>query len=593
MIDKRQQEIKERISRHAMDLWGISDPNQMDPVIDLLLDTFAYNSNRLYQDMEAADAAILHQLARILVPSKWSLPTPAHALLTAHPSSDGIHTTSVEDHFYTNKMFFERGTVKIYFTPLTAYPLIRGRVKYTIFDDKVCTHLDDGRQIMSAVPTGTRLGNNENSVWIGVDISEENLLSAEGLTLCILPENKQLTPFIKEMRAYDTDNHPIHSHFPHFSIPDKEKYHYYDDISDYYADHFITLDLAEHPNKESLCLTPLPRAWETNETDKGMEKVCWFRLQFTDMPSHVDFGKVRILTNTFPVVNRQLISKRHVFSKGGNIISLPCEKDTHFLHVDSLQDNKGRNYENVQSRYEEHPCGAFSMYFGDLEKFDSDNARSLVIRLMQLLRENEPAFISENSETIGTELYELYDKMSKLEKSTYDMVRKGAIPRAFLLVYPQKDAEDVEVKYWLSDGYAPNGLDERNQLFLHENDSYQNVGLRFQTTATQGTVHKDEQALIDSLRYGLLSGDRIVTREDVRSYIYHKLGDIVKAIDIRDGVDISPDVRKGIVRTTEIRICVKQRNENENLDFPVTARFLEKELTKRSISSIPYKVSFE
>ena len=41
MIDKRQQEIKERISRYAMDMWGISDPTQMDPVIDLLLDVFA------------------------------------------------------------------------------------------------------------------------------------------------------------------------------------------------------------------------------------------------------------------------------------------------------------------------------------------------------------------------------------------------------------------------------------------------------------------------------------------------------------------------------------------------------------------------
>ena len=104
MIDKRQQDIKERISRHAMDLWGISDPNQMDPVIDLLLDTFAYNSNRLYQDMEAADAAILHQLARILVPHKWSLPMPAHALITANPASDDTRTFSIEDHFYTDKM---------------------------------------------------------------------------------------------------------------------------------------------------------------------------------------------------------------------------------------------------------------------------------------------------------------------------------------------------------------------------------------------------------------------------------------------------------------------------------------------------------
>ena len=79
MIDKRQQDIKERISRYAMDMWGISDPTQMDPVIDLLLDVFAYNSNRLYQDMESSDSAILHRLARLLVPHKWSLPFPAHA----------------------------------------------------------------------------------------------------------------------------------------------------------------------------------------------------------------------------------------------------------------------------------------------------------------------------------------------------------------------------------------------------------------------------------------------------------------------------------------------------------------------------------
>ena len=38
---------------------------------------------------------------------------------------------------------------------------------------------------------------------------------------------------------------------------------------------------------------------------------------------------------------------------------------------------------------------------------------------------------------------------------------------------------------------------------------------------------------------------------------------------------------------------MKQRKENEPDDFVATARFLEKELAKRSISKIPYKVSFE
>lgn len=99
MIDKRQREIKDRISRYAMDLWGISDPSRMDPIVDLLLDVFAYNSSRLYQDIDAADASILHRLARLLVPHKWSLPFPSHALMTVCPASDNIRTLSIKDHF--------------------------------------------------------------------------------------------------------------------------------------------------------------------------------------------------------------------------------------------------------------------------------------------------------------------------------------------------------------------------------------------------------------------------------------------------------------------------------------------------------------
>lgn len=51
MIDKRQQSIKERLRRFAMDLWNITDLRQMDPVIDLILDVIAYNSSRLHQNI--------------------------------------------------------------------------------------------------------------------------------------------------------------------------------------------------------------------------------------------------------------------------------------------------------------------------------------------------------------------------------------------------------------------------------------------------------------------------------------------------------------------------------------------------------------
>lgn len=61
MIDKRQQSIKERLRRFAMDLWNITDLRQVDPVIDLILDVIAYNSSRLHQNISDSDSSVLHR----------------------------------------------------------------------------------------------------------------------------------------------------------------------------------------------------------------------------------------------------------------------------------------------------------------------------------------------------------------------------------------------------------------------------------------------------------------------------------------------------------------------------------------------------
>lgn len=52
MADRKLIEIKERILKYAMESWGITDSRNMDPVVDLLLDVFAYESARLHQDIK-------------------------------------------------------------------------------------------------------------------------------------------------------------------------------------------------------------------------------------------------------------------------------------------------------------------------------------------------------------------------------------------------------------------------------------------------------------------------------------------------------------------------------------------------------------
>ncbi len=591
MIDKRQYEIKERLQRYAMDLWGISDPRQIDPVVGLILEVFAYNSSRLYQDIDIADAAILHRLSRLLVPQKWSLPYPAHGLMSVNPSEDNTKGMTIEDSFFTDKMIFEKGLVRLFFSPLSNYPLVRAKVKSMAYDHKLISYAEDGRQMP---PIAFDAFEEESgTVWIGLEAKDSILQELDNLVLCILPESEKLISFVKDIKAYDVKGNPMAVSTPTFPLEHKEKYHYFDDISDYYSDHYISIDFAEHKERGCLKCTQGPEAWEFEDTSYKAEELCWIKLKFPYTYSEADLNNIRILTNTFPVVNRQTVERKHSFDRLGTIIPIPCSDGMYLLNMESLQDNTGKFYTDIQSHYEEHPTAAFSLFFGNLEKFDSDNARSLIIRLMQLIREDGSAFMSVNTSLLSAQLSDIFQKLDDLSQNVYDAVHKGSKSRAFLLAIPQKNAKEAEIKYWVTDGETANGLDYRAPLYLHGSSKYQNTGICFQTVTIQGTVHNNDQDLINSLRYGLLSKDRIVTKEDVRSYIYHKIGTIVKDVKIQDGIMISPDVRKGIVRTTEVRIKTRSHATHDTNDLASTALFLEKELSKRSISNTPYKIFFE
>ena len=77
--------IKERLKKRAMGLWGIEDMDKIDPVIEMLLDVFAYELARVNDEIKISDGKLLERLARILVDDKWSLPSPSHALLKMLP----------------------------------------------------------------------------------------------------------------------------------------------------------------------------------------------------------------------------------------------------------------------------------------------------------------------------------------------------------------------------------------------------------------------------------------------------------------------------------------------------------------------------
>lgn len=82
-------------------------------------------------------------------------------------------------------------------------------------------------------------------------------------------------------------------------------------------------------------------------------------------------------------------------------------------------------------------------------------------------------------------------------------------------------------------GSLANGFNEHTLIQQFNIEKYDASGIMLRTCMQGGTTHDGEQELINSLRYGLLSRERIISKEDIKSYLLHKLGKYVESVRSR------------------------------------------------------------
>lgn len=590
-MDKRYLRIKERLLDRALDLWGIEDERQLDPVVDLLLEAVAFESFQLEETLARADAALLGRLSRLLIPQKWMLPRPAHGLLSVHPKSgEHLMELSPHDHFSVNRVVQGVKSPPLFFTPLYATQLLDAQIRYRLWG----TQLEElGRRrcyTEQAFAEEDRLG--DHTLYLGIQIAEENLVHTDRLRLAILPERGELLPFLSEIQAFDACEHPLVIQAQ--NIPeDSYEGHYVQDLKEHYCHYLYEIELQE--SKASCSLTSLfPKLKEElQELYDVASQLYWIRLEFPAVFTLDDMASMGVHLNTVPVINRRLIRKLHSLEREGRILSLRTSDQGHFLSIESLEDNLGKVYIPRERSYEAGALGVYSLYFGDLERFDASDAQRQLRRVLQLVREEGNAFSAVDNSSFASVLKELQDRLTTLEKTVGKMQSESGPSKAFLMTMPEAEAEHLALSYWESTGGLANGLSPQDIIQSLEPDKFDSASIRLRTKTKGGRAAETEDMLIAHLRYGLLSKERIVTREDVKSYLKHRLGITLKQVDLRDGVTISQEPNKGLVRCTDVFLeLVKQGTElNEEEQAHLSSR-LETELKERSVAHTTYKVRF-
>ena len=590
-MDKRYLRIKERLLDRALDLWGIEDERQLDPVVDLLLEAVAFESFQLEETLARADAALLGRLSRLLIPQKWMLPRPAHGLLSVHPKSgEHLMELSPHDHFSVNRVVQGVKSPPLFFTPLYATQLLDAQIRYRLWG----TQLEElGRRrcyTEQAFAEEDRLG--DHTLYLGIQIAEENLVHTDRLRLAILPERGELLPFLSEIQAFDACEHPLVIQAQNIS-EDSYEGHYVQDLKEHYCHYLYEIELQE--SKASCSLTSLfPKLKEElQELHDVASQLYWIRLEFPAVFTLDDMASMRVHLNTVPVINRRLIRKLHSLEREGRILSLSTSDQGHFLSIESLEDNLGKVYIPRERSYEAGALGVYSLYFGDLERFDASDAQRQLRRVLQLVREEGNAFSAVDNSSFASVLKELQDRLTTLEKTVGKMQSESGPSKAFLMTMPEAEAEHLALSYWESTGGLANGLSPQDIIQSLEPDKFDSASIRLRTKTKGGRAAETEDMLIAHLRYGLLSKERIVTREDVKSYLKHRLGITLKQVDLRDGVTISQEPNKGLVRCTDVFLeLVKQGTElNEEEQAHLSSR-LETELKERSVAHTTYKVRF-
>lgn len=590
-MDKRYLRIKERLLDRALDLWGIEDERQLDPVVDLLLEAVAFESFQLEETLARADAALLGRLSRLLIPQKWMLPRPAHGLLSVHPKSgEQLMELSPHDHFSVNRVVQGVKSPPLFFTPLYATQLLDAQIRYRLWG----TQLEElGRRrcyTEQAFAEEDRLG--DHTLYLGIQIAEENLVHTDRLRLAILPERGELLPFLSEIQAFDACEHPLVIQAQ--NIPEASyEGHYVQDLKEHYCHYLYEIELQE--SKTSCSLTSLfPKLKEElHELHDVASQLYWIRLEFPAVFTLDDMASMGVHLNTVPVINRRLIRKLHSLEREGRILSLSTSDQGHFLSIESLEDNLGKVYIPRERSYEAGALGVYSLYFGDLERFDASDAQRQLRRVLQLVREEGNAFSAVDNSSFASVLKELQDRLTTLEKTVGKMQSESGPSKAFLMTMPEAEAEHLALSYWESTGGLANGLSPQDIIQSLEPDKFDSASIRLRTKTKGGRAAETEDMLIAHLRYGLLSKERIVTREDVKSYLKHRLGITLKQVDLRDGVTISQEPNKGLVRCTDVFLgLVKQGTElNEEEQAHLSSR-LETELKERSVAHTTYKVRF-
>ena len=616
-INNSKESIKRRMLKHAMNYWDIKSGNEhdLDPIVKLLLEALSAELYNLGNDIADTQVRVLEKIANLLAPDFLTCPNPAHAILHAIPI-ESTELLSDETDFFTQRKISSKQdevldtSINVYFTPVDHIQVFDAQISFAVTNTKLYKY--DSASTRQQMPLSSK-GEiaDRNTLWLGLKVNSE-IQDINNLYFCfdwrnIEPQNAfrihQLLPltkwYIDDLEVKITPGIPYAKSSKKDDLADNifSDYNLLSlikrDVKNFYDAKFITITDNRFNNINTLKQQNPPsfrNYFKENELQKWNEKLLWIKIVFPAALRQELIDEVSINLNSFPVINRKLNDKKHRLNRSSNIIPMETSAMEQFLSVQSLTDET-REYKFVPYRKkDDDEIGTYALRNGGVERFDERNAKEFISYLLEALRSESSAFSAFGLDNITNPLKEINQRIALIELKTDGVMNNAVEIPHYIIVKPFGGQDLMYVEYWTTLAEVANNLRSgtRLQQFTSSKVKPDSVFLLTPTIGGKSLLKPEER--LNAFKYGMMTKNRIVTKEDIYNFCYYEFGNRISKVTVQKGFEMSPHPLQGFNRTIDVIINPSKTEMQNTEEWQILCEQLRLKLQTRSGMSNNYRV---
>lgn len=592
-FDFSKEAILGRMLSSAEELWGIKYNDNLDPVVRLLMESFAVEIFKVQQNIDASNGRLVEHLAEVLTPTKLTAAVPAHGVM--HAGCTQITQVVNKNTSYE----ITGGTVKDHkflFTPIDNVKLYHAEVTDVIASHNAC-RVDSC--IYKSVITVPKAGSiPQNHMWLGISVSRQ-LHDIDGLSFFIdWPNLGSKNDLYRAMSiAKWTVSGTIQLQMYKgllYVVADRDKTEnsferpevhelVVNDIKNSYQNQFFTISNSSLKLQENI--QKYPAVFENYFSEQQLtqfftEDKLWVKIELPIYLEAEILNDMLVNTNAFPIINRELKQATT------NLYAIPlvCERTERIVSVKEVYGTVNGAYKPIELQEVQESSNTYTFKKAGLERFDRRDAYELVKYLELLLKNEVQAFVSlnkEDSQELTRALNEVVSKTKKVSNSEYKALQ-------YVMLEKEIPDEVVTAEFWVTRCEEANQI-RMGTLSQDVSDSSQ-VGCILLTPTIGGKDSQSETERIRAYQYALLTKEQIVSAQDIKSFIHYQLGEQVVKVDVKSGLVIGHGSKQGLVRSIDVYIGTVSDFQEDAMQRQVVSDALLQKLQQQSDPSRTYRI---